>query len=393
MNSKPTEDGDIDQIGSTSSTPPGAATPRPDLVDKRLPGILHTYFGQVRDSTSRPQSPTAASPTHTSPAQCPSQAQRCRAQEEKQSKMGVKALPTAPASPAEASLASDGMAPLLPHEQIQLPFRPNNPSLDPSAAYPTPPESSASSMHKVRPEEPGGQEVSKLVLNPRSRLSQADLATQGVLPPSNRRHTINHSNPLALVTATAHISNPASKISSTSPSSPIVAALSASRRASLSKSPTKGKELTESSLSNQNTPPQTPRTRSHEGRPTPSKRSVAVSPQPQVKEQEPATIGPVLGKLSVCITEGRGLRPSADPYVVCQFQQAEYISEGPRNTEDGSLGTAAIPMQRSGSDTGRPKAITMKSRQSSHNGLPDVKLARTRTRETSDPVWVHEATL
>src|ERR1700761_3685761 len=40
-------DDENDHIDSTSSTPPGAVTPRPDLTDKRLPGIVHSCFGQV----------------------------------------------------------------------------------------------------------------------------------------------------------------------------------------------------------------------------------------------------------------------------------------------------------------------------------------------------------
>ncbi|KAL2053635.1 hypothetical protein ABVK25_005938 [Lepraria finkii] len=40
------DDDTHDQIGSISTTPSGIATPRPDPSDKRMPGILHTYFGQ-----------------------------------------------------------------------------------------------------------------------------------------------------------------------------------------------------------------------------------------------------------------------------------------------------------------------------------------------------------
>lgn len=35
-----------DQL-SISGTPSGVQTPRPSGTDKRLPGILHSYFGQV----------------------------------------------------------------------------------------------------------------------------------------------------------------------------------------------------------------------------------------------------------------------------------------------------------------------------------------------------------
>jgi len=103
-------------------------------------------------------------------------------------------------------------------------------------------------------------------------------------------------------------------------------------------------------------------------------------------------VGPVLGKLSVGISEGRGLRPSVDPYVVCQFQWAEFISEGPRNNEqDGHGSTDAVPMKRTDSE-GRPRAIPMKSRQSSHTGLSDMRELRISSQVT-DPIWRHEAIL
>src|ERR1700743_3155769 len=40
-------DDEHDHIDSTSSTPPGTVSPQPDYTDKRLPGIVHSCFGQV----------------------------------------------------------------------------------------------------------------------------------------------------------------------------------------------------------------------------------------------------------------------------------------------------------------------------------------------------------
>ncbi|CAL3964442.1 unnamed protein product, partial [Diplocarpon coronariae] len=38
---------DVDVNGFESDTPrSGVATPQPDPSDKRLPGIMHSYFGQ-----------------------------------------------------------------------------------------------------------------------------------------------------------------------------------------------------------------------------------------------------------------------------------------------------------------------------------------------------------
>lgn len=40
------DDGPNDQIPSNAPTPSGVETPRPEFKDKRLPGIVHSYFGQ-----------------------------------------------------------------------------------------------------------------------------------------------------------------------------------------------------------------------------------------------------------------------------------------------------------------------------------------------------------
>ncbi|KAF2761347.1 kinase-like protein [Pseudovirgaria hyperparasitica] len=250
--SRPAADDDHDHIGSNSSTPPGAATPRPDPTDKRLPGILHSYFGQVRDS-----------------------------------------------------------------------FR-------------------------------------------------------------------NHPNPLCGVVTTStvpavHISNPATR-------RPSEALPPDSADSSHSSSTTQEcvEKLTEGGVTpplSQNTPPQTPRSQSHESRSaqTPSKLGRNASTQS-------TGLKPPKGKLSVSITEGRGLRPSIDPYVVCQFQWAEYISDGPRGDasakRDGH-GPGGITMKRTESDMGRPMAIPMRSRQSSNTGMSSDP--KENEKYITQPHWDHEA--
>ncbi|ORY14807.1 kinase-like domain-containing protein [Clohesyomyces aquaticus] len=154
----------------------------------------------------------------------------------------------------------------------------------------------------------------------------------------------------------------------------------------------------------QATPPQTPRTRSHEGKPPTSNLShtslasaVTTKAAKEIKKEstKAPAVGPPKGKLSVSISEGRGLRPSVDPYVVCQFQWAEYISEGPRTdaspkkTKDGaSRGTGGLAIRRTDSDMGRPMAIPMKSRQSSNSGTSSDP--RENLREVVNPKWEHD---
>ncbi|KAF2678376.1 Pkinase-domain-containing protein [Lentithecium fluviatile CBS 122367] len=263
-----TNDEEHDQIGSNSSTPPGASTPRPDPTDKRLPGILHSYFGQVRDSLIPRRKSSAV---NTCPAPRPLQ--------EKD---------------AESTRLRSNMLP-----------------------SPTP---SASSRH------PSASQV----IGDTEKLTQGDFA----------------------------------------------------------------------SPRNQATPPQTPRTRSQEGKPPSSGLSHSTLASPakpkesmESKESKAPAVGPPKGKLAVSISEGRNLRPSVDPYVVCQFQWAEYISEGPRHeaTKKDKRAAAGLAIQRTDSDMGKPMAIPMRSRQSSNNGTSSDPREDGTFKEVTDPKWEHDA--
>lgn len=106
------------------------------------------------------------------------------------------------------------------------------------------------------------------------------------------------------------------------------------------------------------------------------------------------------GRLTIKIVEARGIRKSRDPYVVAVFQRSELISDGPHEIEEeeeqsspSSLG--AIPMKRQVSDSGRPMAIPMRSRQSSNTSIGDYNTFRNRNTKTlySSPKWDAEAVL
>jgi hypothetical protein len=272
-----TNDEEHDQIGSNGSTPPGASTPRPDPIDKRLPGILHSYFGQVRDSLIPRRKSSAV---HSCPAPAPLQEK----------------------DPESARLRCN----MLPS--------------------PTP---SASSRHPSTSQATGETE----------KLTQGDFA----------------------------------------------------------------------SPRNQATPPQTPRTRSQESRPPTSSLSHSTLASPakpresmeskesreskDSKESKAPAVGPPKGKLAVSISEGRGLRPSVDPYVVCQFQWAEYISEGPRQEKKDKRGAAGLSIRRTDSEMGKPMAIPMRSRQSSNNGTSSDPREDGTFQEVTDPKWEHDAIL
>ncbi|WYZ34848.1 hypothetical protein EsH8_I_001124 [Colletotrichum jinshuiense] len=105
------------------------------------------------------------------------------------------------------------------------------------------------------------------------------------------------------------------------------------------------------------------------------------------------------GKLTIKIVEAKGLRRAKDPYVVAVFQRSEVISGGPRSVEEEddvnlpapSLG--GIPIQRQGSDSGRPAmSIPMRSRQSSNTSISDYNTFRNRSRRSfTSPKWDAEA--
>ncbi|CEJ90548.1 Putative AGC/AKT protein kinase, variant [[Torrubiella] hemipterigena] len=105
------------------------------------------------------------------------------------------------------------------------------------------------------------------------------------------------------------------------------------------------------------------------------------------------------GKLTIKIAEARGLRKCRDPYVVAVFQRSELISGGPRPSEDDEnlsatpTATGSIAIQRQASDSGRPMAIPMRSRQSSNTSISDYNTFRNRSvnKLFTNPKWDAEA--
>ena len=158
----------------------------------------------------------------------------------------------------------------------------------------------------------------------------------------------------------------------------------------------------------------TPRTLSHEGADKRSPLSSTSTSSAQSGAPADAETGPRYaskrgsglpthgprGKLAIKIAEGRRLKPSFDPYVVCQVDWNEYVSSGARHdamdVDDDQKKRptdklSSIPIKRTDSDMGRPMAIPMRSRQTSSNGTSETE-ARQATKVT-DPQWDHEATL
>ncbi|KAI5291029.1 hypothetical protein KEM54_006622 [Ascosphaera aggregata] len=93
--------------------------------------------------------------------------------------------------------------------------------------------------------------------------------------------------------------------------------------------------------------------------------------------------GSVKGQLSVQISQGRGLVPSYDPYIVCVFELNEYISGGTQ--EDEALSSPdGISIQQSATNNaaGRPVPIPSKGRTKEQKRLTQI----------TDPQWNHDAT-
>lgn len=390
---------DSDHVGSGASTPPpGTSTPNPDLSDKRLPGITNsTYFAQVchhpLSSSSHPVQPPAL---HTSSSS--------------------HIPPEAPALLHAAQNHHDdrGASNICGDQQDRRPttysFYPKPGTVD---TCPTPPISSASSINGTY--EPDIGSFTSLTDGPVAGSEQHRRGSSNLGPLSRlRRHTLSQnalSNVVTKRSISAHISNPAT---STSPSD-----LSLSH-AFLSHELARGTStLTTCSNLTQNTPPHTPRALSqHEPKkevasdaavggaaspgPSPVKR-VEKSSRSSSNTNEPP-VSATKGTLSVSILQGRGLRPSTAPYVICIYQLNEDISDGPKgdamdlrqdsshhhHEEDLARGVA---MRRMGSDAGRAMNIpNLGSRQSSQTDIAKLR-GNASEQEVTEPVWNHEAVL
>ncbi|KAI2011685.1 Serine/threonine-protein kinase [Ophidiomyces ophidiicola] len=414
QNSSRRDDDGQDLIGSISTTPSGIATPQPDLSDKRFPGITHSFFAQVRatsdsaaDLENQPTSPTISE------------------------RHGSQSLPqSVPEEDKQDSVSSlSGSAVMLEHGHG--PARSASPVAEPRCdsfeelrhadfnPLPTPPHSSSSfcSVMQKDGEEAENGKPDGGVVSIYQTLKNLILPKTSV---KNRRHT---SHPVSSITHdsvhASHFSNPCLPDPSTSLKSP-------NDSQNTFKSSEELIKLTDTSAAIsrlKNTPPLTPRAMSNELHPADKKAySTAGSPSrshpdPRMRNHGVATpasssssggampetqgppVAPLKGKLNVKISDGRGLRPSYDPYVVCVFEWNEYISKGAHVEEShhsesrhrnhfDTLGP--VPIQRSNSDSGRAMAIPMKSRQSSQNSIMDSFNYRASTQVT-DPHWNHEA--
>ncbi|KAL8912585.1 MAG: hypothetical protein Q9171_002449 [Xanthocarpia ochracea] len=394
MHQNRTYDEGPDLIGSESVTPSGIATPRPDPVDKRFPGIVPSFFGQPKQSLEKLRG----------------------------------ALPTAPASPSEPSRVDEdpGLALLVEKELDRFDHATSSTRLA-VRGCPTPPASSSSSSTQ-RDGDFGamadltimGSARGSFDAHPVKETQQSGEEREVI---RTRRQTAGL-NPLSSIITNSsvhasHLSNPTSRSASITPNTPTSESNTLSARSALN-SHLESPKLTDSvaiSPRVKSTPPRTPRALSHDGSDSDGKRATTASPgrddalhprresgtTPHTRisssAQASPPVGPPKGKLVVKISEARGLKPSYDPYAVCVFEYNEAVARN-RKPEEGKVdkdetllkgfSPGGVPINRSGSDIGRSMAIPMKSRQSSTTSLSDQKNFKA-GRQVTNPKWDHEA--
>lgn len=414
-----------DQIGSDTPRS-GIATPQPDLQDKRLPGIM-SYFSQVGSSSLNFFSRTPS----TSRARETEDASPAPHQEEKDADKKTTPPESLPSTDGKDS-ASEAL-PLLPHERVTSPAEAE--SSQPVAShsqtnpYPTPPCSKTPSETGVRLGEVGsdaGGVSSRGSFDVGSQPQHGQKKSVSELAQMQSRRASLASPLTNVVTASTvhatHLSNPSGCVASTtttpsSPSGPRPSLDSAGPLSSKSVSVDRLKKLT--NVAANKSGPTTPTralssTQPPQSKPEPLSRSESTqsqsngdaveavsgreTPQSEKSGGSSNSLSSQKGKLIIKILEARGLRKSRDPYVVAVFQRNELISPGPRTFEDEddapASGAGGVPIQRQTSDSGRPMAIPMKSRQSSSTSISEQHALRNRpTRSFTSPKWDAEATL
>ncbi|RBR23848.1 uncharacterized protein FIESC28_03317 [Fusarium coffeatum] len=371
------EDG-ADHIGLDTPRS-GVATPQPDLQDKRLPGIM-SYFGQVRNYPSAPSSNPNSSQSDTT-------LDRTLVQ------------PTPPAGlqlqvHTEGSTRGCDSSALdrspLQHESLDLmpstTQRDEHNLLNP---YPTPPTSKPSSSGGSISQDMISADSGahgRAAVEPKSLTQQAQFKKPTASPFTTTHFQTSNDPSLPELDSSKNAAHTKDSIQPSHPE-PGVASSDASEAAAPGKWHFLNglKELTRMTFKSGNS---TPTRAMSAARPSGSERapssgrtshdgaevSGTQTPRSSGSAQAPAA----KGKLTIKINEARGLRKSRDPYVVVVFQRSELISGGPHHIdEDDNLSIdpppahGGIPIQRSGSDSGRPLAIPMRSRQSSNTSIHD----------------------
>lgn len=380
---------------------------------------MHSYFGQVgsnpsQNSPLRQEHPVTTPSAHTSGTSRASRPVRDPSQSRRSSTSSGSLVMV------DRSVGDNPTPPLQSGEPEQTSEHAEQPC---GVRRPPTPTSAGSSF--LRKDGEAGEKGKSLVGT--GIVSVAQALRNFVLPKpskpsvgekSRRPHSLPVSKLSKSSVMASHISNPSSCSHSPTTQSPNISPQS-NDKPKVSKSFRELNKLTSNAAAesrDKNTPPMTPRTLSHEGSQSGKRSPISSTSTPVTASSTSAdtetgpkssskrdTVLPThspRGKLVIKINEGRGLKPSYDPYVVCQFEWNEYVSSGARHDamdiddeQKKRLGDklSSIPIRRTDSDMGRPMAIPMRSRQTSSNGLSENEARQ--LAKVTDPQWDHEATL
>lgn len=411
----PTEDDGIDHIDSDTPRS-GINTPKPDPSDKRLPGIMHSYFqvGPNLTSSEVPVSVALESPAPGSVGQTPPVYHQRESTD-----LPVPLSQNQRASSEVSNCDSDFEVPLLPHEQTSR--RDTGAHSSASVPYPTPPESKPPSLRALEVNEPTVEKRDSIVKNPSSycaspktppanpkkisdslpskagRAASLWKTLSSIVTPSNvhARHFSNPSEP-----ETPKNTQRSPVLSRTAPVAPSESLSHASLRELTignvkSHPPTPTRALSNNTSASDNT------ARSNSDNQSRAATGREHTPKALSPEANGAPVRAPRGKLTVKIVEARGLRRCRDPYVVAVFQRNELVSKGPQHDdheEDNEEAASSppiggIPISRQGSDSGRTMAIPMRSRQSSSTSLTEQRDFKKSRKLITEPKWDTEAVL
>ena len=408
------EDDGNDHIDSDTPRS-GVATPQPDPSDKRLPGIMHSFFQVGLGSSPSPNSEPLESPAIGIEKEDPTPIHH--REEMAGDYVLLSVAPDSKNDTTSERYHEDGVTLLShPHERQELLQAHEKPRTGGLHSYPTPPASQTPSVHNLTLSEGSSEVDSASARKGATTYPTAHRKSISESFPSSARR-LSFMNPLSsIVTASnvhaSHFSNPSDHYPATTPSTPIHSRINSD----FNESPSieRLKKLTDDALRKKSIPPTPTRALSH----TTVKSDASNGSDPPTGQNGKfhfaeaisshisagSTGAPVTapkGKLTVKINEARGLRKSRDPYVVAVFQRNELVSRGPRDEEEEeneepttSTPMGGIPIMRSGSDSGRPMAIPMKSRQSSNTSLSDYRDFKIKGRKSfTHPKWDTEAVL
>ena len=309
-----------DQVGSSSPTPSGVETPRPDFHDKRTPGIMSSYFGQVGRVPSSKSSPLQTAQAVTTPnvdsgvASHPSYHVRKKSRRASESSLGSMVM-------VERTQEHGVSTPPPDEPQEEPPAK----SLDPdhSRMPPTPVSSAASVVQRDGESAENGMPLADSGIASISQALRNLVLPKSSLGGKGRRH---QSLPISSVSrksvSAAHISNPAS----TSPSRTSPQDSPAPHSPAIPQTIPESTGLTldvAEGPREKHTPPRTPRALSQEDRQRSPLASHSVAePEKKPKSSTDTALAPTSaprGKLAVKIAEGKNIKPAFDPYVCMCF--------------------------------------------------------------------------